>query len=74
LLLGEALILLCGGLIIGVLSAFVAIVPYMLSSNPQLNALEPLLLLGIVLAVGLLASTLAIVIALRQPLLSNLRQ
>lgn len=72
-LLCEASVLLLGGLVIGIVAAAIAIVPYMLSSNPQLNLLEPFLLLSIVLVVGLAASMLAVVTALRQPIVPNLQ-
>lgn len=73
LLLTEALALLVGGLCVGITAALIAIVPYMLSGNSQANFWEPLILLAIVLAVGLAASTVAVVTALRQPILRNLQ-
>jgi hypothetical protein len=45
----------------------------MLGSNSQASVLEPLVMLAIVLAVGLLASFIAIATALRQPILRNLQ-
>lgn len=72
LLLSEASLLLLGGLSIGVLAAIVAVVPYMLSGNSQTGLSEPLIMLGIVLVVGWIASLIAVIIALRQPVLENL--
>lgn len=73
LLLAEALVLLVGGMCVGVIAALIAIIPYMLSGNSQANVFEPLMLLAIVLAVGLVASTVSVVTALRQPILRNLQ-
>lgn len=73
LLLCESIVLLAGGMVVGILAAVIAIVPFMLSANSQASVLEPLIMLAIVLAVGLLASFLAIVTALKQPILRNLQ-
>lgn len=72
LLLSEASLLLFSGLTIGVLAAIVAVVPYALTGNSQTGFAEPLAMLGIVLLVGWLASLLAVIAALRQPVLKNL--
>lgn len=72
LLLSEASLLLFGGLSIGVIAAMIAVVPYALTGNSQTSLMQPLIMLGIVLVVGWLASLLAVITALRQPLLKNL--
>ncbi len=72
LLLFEASLLLLGGLAVGLLAALIAIVPYMLTGNSQTGYAEPLVMLGIVLVVGWIASLLAVITALRQPVLKNL--
>ena len=71
-LLSEASLLLFGGLSIGVVAALIAVVPYALSGNSQTGLVEPLIMLGIVLVVGWLASLIAVITALRQPVLKNL--
>jgi ABC-type antimicrobial peptide transport system permease subunit len=72
-LLCESIVFLVGGLLIGIVAAAIAIVPYMLSGNGQLNVVEPIVLLSIVLVVGLAASTFAVATALRQPIVPNLQ-
>ncbi|MCC6507499.1 MAG: FtsX-like permease family protein [Pirellulaceae bacterium] len=72
LLLTEASLLLVGGIAIGIIAATIAILPYMLTGNSNVSIVEPLIMLAIILAVGGLASLIAVVTALRQPILSNL--
>ena len=73
LLLSEASLLLFGGLAIGVTAALIAVVPYAITGNAQTGIAEPFVMLAIVLIVGWIASLLAVIIALRQPLLENLQ-
>ncbi len=72
LLICETAVLLIGGILVGTLAAAIAIVPYMLSGNSQASAIMPLIMLAIVLGVGFLASLIAIMTALRQPVLRSL--
>ncbi len=73
LLLSEASFLLLSGLVIGVVAALIAVVPYAITGNSQTGVAEPFVMLGIVLVVGWLASAIAVLVAIRQPLLRNLQ-
>ncbi len=72
LLIAESATLLVAGLIIGISAAALALVPYAISNHSATNIVEPLIMLGVVLTVGLLSSFVAVWVALRQPLLKNL--
>jgi ABC-type antimicrobial peptide transport system permease subunit len=69
----ENILLLTGGLIIGTLSALLAIAPVFLQRGGRLPAESLSLLLASVLAAGLLASLAATAAALRSPTLPALR-
>jgi hypothetical protein len=69
----ENALLLAGGLLTGVACALLAIAPVLLEETGRLPARSLLLLLGSVLAAGLLTSLVATAAALRQPLLGALR-
>ena len=73
LLLLETTILLAGGIWVGVLSALIAIVPYVLETGPQTTVVQPLVMLGVVFLIGMLASLYAIRTALVQNVLAGLR-
>lgn len=72
-LLLETSILLFSGMLIGILAASVALVPYILEVGPQTNLTQPLGMLVVVVLAGLLAAGLAIRAANRQPILAGLR-
>lgn len=69
----ESLMLLGGGLLVGVSAALIAIIPYVLGNDTQANIVDPFIMLGIVLSVGIAAGGIAIRTALRQPVLQNLQ-
>jgi ABC-type antimicrobial peptide transport system permease subunit len=69
----ENTLLLVGGLFAGALCAMLAIAPVLLEQNGRLPVQALALLLGSVLAAGLLTSLVATVAALRSPLLAALR-
>ncbi|MDQ3755909.1 MAG: ABC transporter permease, partial [Acidobacteriota bacterium] len=72
-ILAENALLLCAGLVIGILTALLAIAPAFLARGGQLFTLSLAALLLTVLATGMLASLLATAAALRAPLLHSLR-
>ena len=69
----ETLILLSGGLLIGVVCALFALVPYILEVGPTLNLIGPVLMLLGVLAIGFVASLIAVRSANKQSVLEGLR-
>jgi putative ABC transport system permease protein len=69
----ETAILLVGGMAIGILSAAVAIVPYLIEVGPQSGLLQPFAMIGLILACGFVTAMLAIRTALKQPILAGLR-
>lgn len=69
----ETAIILTAGILIGVASATIALVPYVLETGPQLSLLGPLASLTLVLAVGFLAAILAVRKATSQSVLDGLR-
>lgn len=69
----ETAILLVGGLAIGVFSAAIALIPYVIEVGPQLSILSPLVMLSLVFLAGFIAATLAVRTATKQSLLPNLR-
>lgn len=69
----ETGMLLLGGMAIGILSAAVAIVPYLLETGPQSGVLQPFLMIGMILICGFATALLAIRTALRLPILAGLR-
>jgi ABC-type antimicrobial peptide transport system permease subunit len=70
----ENSLLLVSGLAIGAVCALLAIAPAVLDRGGRLPATAMLLLLGGVLAAGLLSSLIATAVALRSPLLTALRE
>jgi hypothetical protein len=70
----ENALLLLSGLLIGAVCALLAIAPALLERGGRLPAAALLLLLGAVLAAGLLTSLAATAVALRSPLLATLRE
>lgn len=73
LVLSENLLLLSGGLIIGVISALLAVLPAILRRGAGLPAASLVLVALLILACGALASLLAARAAAREPLLAALR-
>jgi hypothetical protein len=69
----ENLLLLVGGLGAGTVAAVVAIVPHMLSGGAHVPLGDLLLMLGIVLAVGILTGLIAVRATLHAPLVAALR-
>ncbi|MEM8734128.1 MAG: ABC transporter permease, partial [Planctomycetota bacterium] len=69
----ETAILLVGGLLIGCLCALFALVPYILEVGPQLSLVGPILMLLGVLAIGFIASLIAVRAAGKQSVLEGLR-
>ncbi|MFK7735101.1 MAG: FtsX-like permease family protein [Pirellulaceae bacterium] len=69
----ETLILLSGGLLIGVVCALFALVPYIIEVGPKLNLIQPILMLLGVLAIGFIASLVAVRYANKQSVLEGLR-
>ncbi|QDV71206.1 FtsX-like permease family protein [Rosistilla carotiformis] len=65
--------LLIAGIGCGLLASFAAVIPYMLIGQAKLGIVEPIVMLGIVFAVGLLAASVAVKQVLRMPLLESLR-
>ncbi|CAN5144518.1 FtsX-like permease family protein [soil metagenome] len=72
-ILAENALLLCAGLVIGILTALLAIAPAFHARGGQLFTLSLAALLLTVLATGMLASLLATAAALHAPLLPSLR-
>jgi ABC-type antimicrobial peptide transport system permease subunit len=71
--LAENALILIGGLVTGAACALLAIAPVVVDRGGRLPAASLALLLGGVLAAGLLTSLLATAVALRSPLLAALR-
>lgn len=69
----ETIVLLGLGLAIGVLSAGVALIPFVLQVGPELSLIQPLGMLALIFACGILSAFLAIRFALRLPILASLR-
>jgi putative ABC transport system permease protein len=69
----ETALLLVGGILIGVLTAACAIVPYILEVGPQTSLMQPLWMLAIVLLAGFIVALLAIRTAMNMPILTGLR-
>ncbi len=69
----ETTVLLGLGLLIGVLAAAVALIPFVLQVGPELSLIQPIGMLGVVFACGFFSAALAIRFALRLPLLASLR-
>jgi ABC-type antimicrobial peptide transport system permease subunit len=69
----ETAVLLGIGFLVGVGCAALALIPYVLEVGPQLSVMQPLFMLGVVFACGFLSAVLAIVLALKLPLLESLR-
>lgn len=69
----ETAILLGGGLLMGVLCALVALVPYVLEVGPELSVLSPLLMLLMVMLVGFVAALITVRTANKQSVLDGLR-
>ena len=69
----ETVFLLGGGVLTGCLAAAVALVPYIIENSTQVNALQPLALLGVVLLVGFIAALIAVRAAMKRSVLAGLR-
>lgn len=69
----ETSLLLGGGMLIGLLAAAIAIVPYIIEVGPQTSLVQPIVMLLVVLLAGFLSATLAIRIAMKLPILAGLR-
>jgi ABC-type antimicrobial peptide transport system permease subunit len=69
----ETALLLGGGILIGVLAAAIAIVPYIIEVGPQTSLLQPFVMLVLVLVAGFLSALLAIRTAMKLPILAGLR-
>ncbi len=69
----ETALLLGGGMLIGVLAAAIAIVPYIIEVGPQTSLVQPLVMLLIVLVAGFISASLAIRTAMKLPILAGLR-
>ncbi len=69
----ETALLLGGGMLVGVLAAAVAIVPYILEVGPQTSLVQPFVMLVIILVAGFLSALLAIRTAMKLPVLTGLR-
>ncbi len=69
----ETALLLGGGIVIGIVAAAIAIVPYMIEVGPQTSLVQPFVMLLIVLAAGFVSALLAIRTAMRLPILPGLR-
>lgn len=73
LVLRETMLLLLGGLLFGVLSALVTVVPHMLFGDASVPFASLATMLGVILIVGLISSTLAVRSALRGNIVPALR-
>jgi ABC-type antimicrobial peptide transport system permease subunit len=73
LVLCETGLLLGGGMVLGIGTALLAVVPFMVQGRAHVPWFEPAMLVGIVLICGLLAAAVAVQRALHAPLLSALR-
>jgi ABC-type antimicrobial peptide transport system permease subunit len=73
LVLCETGLLLAGGVCLGIVTALLAVVPFMVVGRARVPWLEPAMLVGIVLLCGLVASAIAVQRALQAPLLASLR-
>jgi putative ABC transport system permease protein len=69
----ETILLLGIGFLVGVGCAALALIPYVVEVGPQLSIFQPLGMLGLVFMCGLVSAILAIVLALKIPLLASLR-
>jgi putative ABC transport system permease protein len=69
----ETVLLLGGGMLIGVIAAAIAIVPYLIEVGPQTSLLQPFAMLMVVLLAGFLSALLAIRTAMKLPILVGLR-
>lgn len=69
----ETTIILGLGLLLGILAAAIALVPFVLETGPQIAVLTPLLSLMVVLVVGFVAAAFAAQRATKQNVLSGLR-
>jgi putative ABC transport system permease protein len=69
----ETALLLGGGLLIGILTAALALVPYVIQTGPELSTLNPLLMLLVVLACGFIAALIAVRAAAKKSVLAGLR-
>ena len=67
------MLLLFGGLLFGVLSALVTVVPHMLFGDASVPFASLATMLGVILIVGLISSTLAVRSALRGNIVPALR-
>lgn len=74
LILLENCLLLLGGIMVGGITAVVCVAAPLLQNAQFTELMQPLAWLGVVIVVGLLAGSLAVRTAARQPLLSALRQ
>lgn len=74
LILLENCLLLLGGIMVGGITAIVCVAAPLLQNSQFTEIMQPLSWLGVVLVVGLLAGSIAVRTAARQPLLSALRQ
>jgi ABC-type antimicrobial peptide transport system permease subunit len=74
LILLENLLLLAGGVLVGGITAMLCVAAPLAQNSQFTEILQPLSWLVVVLAVGLIAGSMAVRIAGRQPLLSALRQ
>ncbi len=70
----ENAALLVGGLLIGVVAAAVAVLPQVLSGNGSLPAMSLVVTLAVVLAVGLLAGSIAVRAARARAVVPALRE
>lgn len=69
----ETLLLLGGGMLVGILAAAIAIVPYIIEVGPQTSLVQPLVMIVVVLLAGFLSALLAIRTAMKLPILAGLR-
>lgn len=69
----ETAILLGGGLLLGSLTATIALLPYVLENGTRLSLLGPLAMLAAVLLIGFSAAMVAVRAAMRKSVLSGLR-
>ena len=69
----ETALLLILGLAIGSGCSVIAVVPYAMEMGPGLSIFSPLLMLGLVLASGILAAAISAGLVLRMPILDRLR-
>ena len=69
----ETALLLGGGLLVGMLTAALALVPYVIQTGPELSTLNPLLMLLAVLIAGFIAALIAVRAATKKSVLAGLR-